>query len=367
MFWNSKDNFEQLEKAVRKAPSPTNYSELITQYQNAGKADKALSTANQAIYYFPDSEEICDLYYRIKKKQVQAQIDNLRYVIESNPTPVAYAQLAEIYGDLRDQDTALSLCRESIEKFPNDDATHLVIGEIRAERFYSDFQERNGKLAIESLEKACDINPQNYRALLCLSKLYLQIGAISKAIQKLKDILLFSPGDEIVEQLLKTANQIKKPAHEDQYILFQKIEQDGKLFMLLEDSKQTTIRPIDRPEVFEKPLNALNKVSSIICLLVCDRDGTLVAHHAKDGVDYNTCYEIAASIFQTIQESSRQMDIGQFQHSQIEGAFGVIHIVSLQEVVYIVFGFKEVKPLEVYKELQSFVSSVYKELYGFVA
>lgn len=185
-----KKELEKLEKAARETPSPNTISNLVKKYREIGDLDNALRVAKTGVAQFPDSDIVFDLYSRLRKNQAQDEIETLRKIIEQRPNPSAFSQLAEIYKDLRDEELAMKYCRQAIELFPNDDSPYLIIGELRLRRFYKDYFVKDGQLAIDNLEKAYNINKKNYKALIALSRFYLQVGAITKARQRLKSILL---------------------------------------------------------------------------------------------------------------------------------------------------------------------------------
>jgi tetratricopeptide (TPR) repeat protein len=357
-----KKEIERLEEEASKNPSPQILTSLIKKLWEMGNKEKALRIAQDAIGHFPESDNIFDLYSRLRKDQSQNEIETLRKLTEERPTPAAFAQLAEIYKDLRDEESALRYCRQAIEKFPHDDSTYRIIGELRLRRFYKDFLVKDGQLAIENLEKAFEINSKNYKSLLALAKMYLQIGAVTKARQRLKSILLFAPEDETVKKILDKSNKIAKPLHEDVDILLQMVEEKKGLLVDLQEGGNIAHLPMDmlaaNPEIFQKPLEAVKNFDGLQCVIICDKEGTLIAHYAKESIDYKTYYEVASSIYQTVQDSSRQMDLGRFQRVQIEGAFGSIQIVSAEGVVYVGFGAKNVKGEQIHKYLQKLISVV---------
>ena len=354
-----KKELKRLEEAARRTPSPNTFSALIKKLIQTGDEERALQEAEQAKLQFPDSDEIFDLYSRLKKAQVHVQIENLKKITEERPTPAAYAQLAEIYKDLREEENSLKYCRQAIEKFPNDDSPYLIMGELRLQRFYKDLLIKDGQIAIENLEKAAELNNKNYKALVTLSKIYLQIGAISKSREKLRAILKFAPEDDNIKKMLEVSNKVSKPSHEDVDILLQVVEDQRKLYYNLGEKKEeqkidlTSLLPI-----FQNALESLKETECLACVLICDIEGNLIAHHAREGIDLNTYYEIASSIYQTVQDSSRQMDIGRFQRCQIEGDFGSIHIAGSEGVVYIAFGSVQEKAKLIYKHLKKLMSKV---------
>jgi tetratricopeptide (TPR) repeat protein len=357
--FKQKNELIKLEKAAREAPSPSTYSALIIKYGQLEDEESALREAQLAIEKFPDSEELFELYSKLRRGQVKNEIEALKKAIEERPSTAAFSQLAEIYKDLRDEDSALRYCRAAIEKFPNDDSPYLIIGELRLRRFYRDFLVKDAMISIENLEKTVELNTRNYKALLLIAKLYLQIGGITKARQKLKTILLFAPEDGEVKKLLEISSKVSKPQHEDLDIMLQTIEENRELYYPLDDNKSRVIRKESlSPELFQPLLDNLISNQSISCLLVCDQEGNRIAQCAKEDVDVNTYYEVAATTYQTVQDASRQMDIGRIQRCQIEGPFGAVFIVGTQGPIYIAFGPQDVKAEQIKKVLDRLIADV---------
>jgi tetratricopeptide (TPR) repeat protein len=351
---------EALKKAIRESPSTANFSNLIKKYCEIGEDSNALEVAQNAMNEFPDSDAIFELYYRLKKSQSQAEIEALKKAIEEHPTYVAFAQLAEIYKDLRDEESAMKYCRKGIEKFPNADSCYLIIGELRLRRFYKDPLIKDGSLAIQNLERACEINNKNYKALLLIGKLYLQLGAVTKAKQKLKNILLFAPGDENVKKLLDDINKIPKPAHEDIDILLQTVETQRAMYYSLEEGQVQKIASPPGHDALNKMLLKFKALSGIFCVLVCNEKKEWIGEYSQEGLDLTVCQQAASIIYSTVEESSRQMDVGRCQRCQIEGPYGVIYILVYGILTYIIFCSSEQKQL--YPQIQKVVESIGLEM-----
>ena len=75
-------------------------------------------------------------------------------------------------------------------------------------------------------------------------------------------------------------------------------------------------------------------------------------------MDFNTYYEVASTIHQNVQNSSRQMDFGRFQRCQIEGPFGCIHIMASKKIVYASFGSKNAKSDQIQKHLHRLIGNI---------
>ncbi len=353
-----KKDLERLEKMARETPSTENFLSLIKKYISLGDQDNALRVAKQAIDQFPEADEVFEIYSKLRRQQSQDEIESLKRNLKQRPTPAVFSQLAEIYKDLREDETAMKYCRQSIELFPNDDRCYCILGELRLRRFYSDLLAKDAQIAITNLEKAYEINTRNYRSLLSLSKFYLQIGMVQKARQRLKNILLFAPEDENVKKLLDVSSNVPKPPHEDMDVLLHQIEAQRRLHYNLDRENVPGVPTPVNHEIFQEALENLKGAEGLLSLLVCDEDGNLIARYAKENIDVYTYYEVSVSIYQTVQDSSRQMDLGRFQKAEIEGPFGNIHIMAADGVIYMAIGETLVKNETLRKYLQHLTKTI---------
>jgi predicted regulator of Ras-like GTPase activity (Roadblock/LC7/MglB family) len=226
-------------------------------------------------------------------------------------------------------------------------------------RFYKDFVAKDGQISTTNLEKAVDINQRNYKALVVLAKFYMQIGAIKRAEDKLTKILRFAPDDDKVKEMLETCKKIAKPSYEDVDILLHMAEEQRRLYFSLEKDKTEGVpSALLSPDFFQTPLESLKNSEGLLCLLICSEEGKLIAHYAKENIDITSLYEVASSIYQIVQDSSRQMDMGRFQRCQIDGPWGTLHIIGAEGLVYAGVGTREVKQEQISKYVQHFISKV---------
>ncbi len=353
----NKKELEKLEKAAKEDPTSYNLTVLVKKYWEIGDIDNAIRIAKQALDSFPDVDEVFEIYSRLRKNQAQKEIEALKKMIEERPSPSVFAQIAEVYTDLRDEDTTLKYCRDSIEMFPKDDSAYLIIGELRLRRFYMDLLEKDGRLAMENLERAYEINNKNYKALISLAKFYLQIGMLSKAQQRLKSIALFAPEDDVVRELSEVLKKIPQPPHQNLDFLLQSIEDQHQLHYKLE--KDTSSKITITPEIFIEPLEGLKEMTGVRVLLICSKSGNLINSYKKDDVEtIDLVYEIGMSIFNAIQESSKQMDLGRFHKSELETPIGSFHFIISEEVIYIFLSQENVRRDQMRKHIQEFLVKV---------
>ena len=353
-----KKDLERLEKLARETPSIENFLSLIKKYISLGDQDNALRVAKQAIEQFTDADDIFEIYCKLRRQQAQEEIENLKKNLKQRPTSAAFAQLADIYRDLREDETSMKYCRQSIEMFPNDDRAYCILGELRLRRFYNDFLKKDAQLSMTNLEKAYELNTRNYRSLLALSRFYLQIGMVQKARQRLKSILLFAPEDENVKKLLDISANVPKPPNEDVDALLHQVEAQRRLHYSLDRENASVALSTLSHEIFQEALESLKGAEGLLSLLICDEDGNLIARYSKENIDVYTYYEVTVSIYQTVQESSRQMDVGRFQKAEVEGPFGNIHIMASDGIVYMAIGETSTKSEIIRKYLQQLLKNI---------
>ena len=355
-----KKRLERLKREVENEMTPENLTILINKYEELGDIENAIRLANEGLEAFPNSDSIFRLYYDIRKKQAAAEIEMYKNKIAKRPNLSSYTQLAEIYKDLREEPTALKFCQEAMKLFPNEDKPYLIFGEVHLGRFYKNLLIKEAKTAVENLEKAFEINNRNYKALLTLSKFYLQIGLINKARVRLKSILLFAPEDEKAKQLLEKSAKIPKPPQEDIDILLNQIEIQKKLYYNLNKEQQSNFTSSLSPEIFQKTLEYLGTIEEITALLICDEEGNLIVHHAKENIDIYTYYEIASSIYNAIQDSARQLELGRLERSELDGNFGRIRIIGRKGVIYVAFSSSKLKTEQLESYLEKALLKVIK-------
>jgi tetratricopeptide (TPR) repeat protein len=203
-LFRPKSDLERLEKESAASPTAANLTSLAERYQAAGDLARALETAKRAVERFPDSERARSTYQAIRRLRMQSQIGDLQRRISQDPVPGDFEVLANLhYHDLGDRDKALELTRQGMERFPKSEGLHFLDGQIRLDRFHDEFIARDGEKSIEHLQEAARLNPQNYRAVLLLARLYGELGLMTQARETLVTLRKIAPGDETVAALEK--------------------------------------------------------------------------------------------------------------------------------------------------------------------
>ena len=167
-----------LEREVLANPTPQNMVSLIERYMAAGDEAKALEVARKAVEKFPNSEKVQTTFQNVRRLQLQGEIAEINKSLRRAPSKAQYERLAAIYhAELGNRTKAFETALEGLAKFPQSDGLHLISGQIRMDRFHTDFIANDFTEAAHHFEKAASINPNNYKSLVCLSRLYAVVGA----------------------------------------------------------------------------------------------------------------------------------------------------------------------------------------------
>ncbi|MCZ6602585.1 MAG: hypothetical protein O6952_06240, partial [Planctomycetota bacterium] len=287
-----KRELEEAKAAARKQPSPSTTSALIQKLIDLGDLDDALSAAKYGTDVYPYSESIRTQYRYLKRKKCSSEMKELQASVRSDPKPAQFQRLAEIYYDSGEEDKAITSAEEGIDKFPDFEGNHLIMGKIRYERWKEDFLPRDGVLASRHLERALELNKENYKTLLALSKFYLQVGAKTEAEDKLNAILYLTPDDQRAREYLSTVNALPDAGGELEEILSEYRDSRAEGENGQDIFSDSDIRPqkINKnANVLQEKLSHLGEIQGFVGAVILDREDELIASYFATGADEADC------------------------------------------------------------------------------
>ncbi|MHC5035969.1 MAG: tetratricopeptide repeat protein [Planctomycetota bacterium] len=349
----------KLERQVEQNPTPSNMSMLAERYIHMGELDKAFEIAQQGVRAFPNSEKVLRTFRYIKKMQLQAKIRDLNTIIQKNPNPVAYGQLAMIYKDLGETHKAVDICTELTNKFPLSENSYLIIGEIRYQRFHEDLLAKDGQLTIENLEKALELNSSNYKALLLSAEIYVEIGLLDKAVRNLRQILEFAPTDDRVHRLLAECEELaaSTPSIDDdeQEWLFIQVENRRQFTniirgpemekMIVATAGPSVVQYTINQEILKRQINALAKMPGLMGAIALDKEtGKILADRIVLRVKKQDLEEMVKTVFRVSQNASLRMDVGSLNAGRVSGPFGSLHLVAVEGILVAILVDAQTKP-----------------------
>ncbi|MHC4779549.1 MAG: tetratricopeptide repeat protein [Planctomycetota bacterium] len=349
----------KLERQVEQNPTPSNMATLAERYIHIGEVDKAFEIAQQGVNAFPNSEKVLRTFRYIKKSQLQAKIRELNLIIQKNPNPVAYGQLAMIYKDLGETHKAVEICNDLTHKFPLSENSFLIVGEIRYQRFHEDLLAKDGQLAIENLEKALGLNASNYKALLLSAEIYIAIGLLDNASRNLSQILEFAPTDDRVRRLLaeskELANQLPPVDDDEQEWLFIQVENrrqftniiQGPEFerMIVPTAGPSSVKYTINQDILKRQVNSMAKMPGLMGVIALEKEsGKVLADRIVLRVKKQDLEEMVKTIFRVSQNASLRMDVGSLNSGRVTGSFGNLNIVVLEGILFAVLTDTQTKP-----------------------
>ncbi len=322
---------DDLEREVLANPTPQNMVSLTERYMAAGAEDKAVDVARKAVEKFPNSEKVQNTYQNVRRVQLQSEITELSKALRKGPSRAHYERLADIYHrELGNRTKAFETALEGLTKFASSDGLHLISGQIRMDRFHQDFLANDFTEAVNHFERAAQINPRNYKALVSLARMYAEVGLYEKARPYLEQMLQENPGDEHAVHLLKVASG--KGGHPGQNLddALSDIEtrralpaEGVEVARLFEPGPLTSSAvPVVSPMKIEGFLTGYESVNGYKCSAVLSRDGACVAAHSRGMVPRELFAQFVQDVYLCSEDASRKMDIGTFVNGEFETPAG---------------------------------------------
>ncbi len=330
-LFRGKSDLERLEQETAANPTAAGLASLSERYQAAGDVARALETAKRAAEQFPDSEHARNAYQTIRRLQMQNRIVELQRRIEHDPVPGDFEVLANLYyHDLGDHDKALDLTRRGLERFPKNEGLHFLDGQIRLDRFHNEFIARDGAKSLEHLMDAARLNPQNYRALLLLARLYGELGLTQQARERIAALRLLAPGDESVAALEKALPP--EPLFTDVDDALGAVEQGRGILpaaaavAALFGARAAVQRPAADPAQIQVTLKSLVDPAWSLGAFAFTTDGQNLGFEVRPDLEGPVWQQALIAIHHAAEVASRRMDIGGFHAGTLDCPTRRIHM-----------------------------------------
>lgn len=367
LFSQSKSNrkLRRAKNEVKNNLSPVSAASLINAYISAGEIDNALYVARQAQDLFPRSATMLDTIQRLNNIKYNEEIRSLQSEISQKPNPITYARLADLFYSMGENDKALEVCLIGSEKFPDYEGNYLIVGKLRYQRWKKDGLAADGKLAVEFFEKALDLNPENYKTMLQLAEIYLQIGAVEEGKKKLKGVLHATPDDQRANQLINYAKNLPPLPEMPLEDLFNLAEQRRQA-NLLEFEKDT-------PDgwALSRFAGDFSQISALIQETFSSLQGFLGAALFKKTGEFITSirnYEVDEDVFATAlqevlatgQDLSCRLDIGSIDSASIQTSAFILQLFVFGHLAFVIMAMPDVKQETLNAMVNNFID---RELY----
>jgi tetratricopeptide (TPR) repeat protein len=331
-----------------------------------GDEEKALEVARKAVEKFPNSEKVQTTFQNVRRLQLQAEITEINKVLRRGPSKSHYERLAVIYhAELGNRTKAFETAIEGLEKFPQSDGLHLISGQIRMERFHQDFLAKDFTDAVRHFEKAASINPNNYRSLMGLARLYAEAGAYYKAKPILDDhVLPANPSDRNAQSLLKNLSAILDravPSLDDalaeieaRHAFTPEGEEIRRIFEPV--SAASSSAPQVDPSRLDAFLVGFESMNGYKCSAVLSRDGNCVAAHTRGMIPKDHFTRFLQDIYQCSEEASHKMDIGTFVSGEMDTSVGRVGMAEWKGVIVGILADQSARKEDLSAAVEKFVS-----------
>jgi len=313
---------KKLEADAEKNPSPEAFALLAQKHIEMGEMDVALQVADRALQTFKNSQKLKDIVSFIRKKQSQGQVKHLQDEIRVKPSPNVYTQLAGIFQGLGDVDGALDNLTECAEKFPEDAVAFRMIAQIRLEHFLHEVIAYDGVHAVQAIQKAKALAPEDTLVRMLSAQLYYAIGANALAVQELRAELDRNATALDIKSFL---DDIGNPGALEEgttvETLIERCEEAGSLVNSLQGfprvkpglAQRTGATPKINPVAAMAKAQEIAGTAGVVNLVILDREGRAVASvRGENPLDGDAFRELSHAVERVAYEACRRMDIGSF-------------------------------------------------------
>ena len=324
---------EELEGLIRQAPAPSLFARLIRLHLESGASAKALEAARRGTGLFPDSAELRDLRARAERSGVMAEAEQLRQKIERFPNPSLYARLANIYLELDDLDACTKACTLAVKTYPDYAGIYLVMAQVSR-------RQKRMDLVSHYLNKTVALDPCNYAAHMQRAEDLIAGNTPDEARKELEAVLAFAPEDERAQAMLAALDTTRSGASTASMPAVTQKDVAG--------SDTRKLEAIGRPGAAPSPeagLATLAETSGVEAGLLIDASGRLIASQRNaDSFDEELAAAVVSNVCRAVRESAPDLGIGDFLETLVEGEFGSVEVMPVNDLLLAAFATPDLRP-----------------------
>lgn len=335
-----------MERLASKDPSGIALAALVEKRVNEGDLDGAYELAEQGIREFPASARLGELYGQLRFERKKKELDRELDALPRNRQPQRYVHLATLYRELGDEDRAIRLLDEGIERFPQSDGCFLAQGEIRLERFRKSKGEEEGAAAEKRLEEAARLNTNPYRALLLLGRLHEARGNAARVKEVVERIFAIVPGDEAARALLAS---VEAAARGD---LLSPVAGGETARAPAGIRGRVSTRNVDHLALVEA-LARFDRLAGLVAALLVDGEGQVVGSRLRGETEEALAGAVVGVLASRIRKAVEGMSLGVVEEGVLEGERGSLYLAPAADLALGVLVDAGAKP--------GFVDAVIKE------
>jgi len=297
----------------------------------AGRHEEALHVAQVGLKKFPTAARLRGVIHYVRRAAANKRLVQLKQVLDERKDERAYRDLIVLHLELRNRDAAQEVATRYLEEFPDQAEAHLHRAEVYLARYFGELFARDAWSAVESLERALQLNPETIRAHALLALLYFAIGAPRHCANQLAEVLRLDPGNTATAEFRSQVLDAAGPEGEEdiEHLLdyaedHQEIPNDPRLFPGGRRFALESRGGVLSPKLFAAAAAGIGKRLRIEQLAAIGSGGRplAVAGENKENFVRLACRLDAAS-----RRAGRHMNFGTMRRFMLEGKFGRIVLV----------------------------------------
>ena len=173
-------------------------------------------------------------------------IERYQILYERNPKSKVFAPLAEAYRKIGLTNKAYTLCLEGIKLHPDFSGGRVALARALIEL-------KEPSKAIEQLEKATELSPENILAFSLLADTYLRLKKPKEALRAYKMVLFLSPHNKKAQKAVKKLESLTADEFEEEAFAMKKLDNKVKTWKVgntpsssKDDSQHPSVGTIER-------------------------------------------------------------------------------------------------------------------------
>jgi tetratricopeptide (TPR) repeat protein len=161
----------------------------------AGRFEEATQVAESGLKRFPTALRLRAVIQYVRRVGANKRLAQLKKTIDERKDERAYRELISLHIDLGNRDQALEVAQRFLGEFPDSAEAFIDVGEVYLARYFAELFARDARSALESLERALQLDPKVLRARVLLGLLYWGIGAPRHAGNEIAEVLRLDPAN----------------------------------------------------------------------------------------------------------------------------------------------------------------------------
>lgn len=287
--------------------------ELLKSYIAMGDLEDARELSEWGLKHFPDSDAVRDVHRFASSERTSEIRKRTQDPREAKIGPEPRVDLAHAYRNAGKDDEAARTLQDCVARFPHYGRAHAELAEIYSHWFRTDLCSSDAIAAIRHYQEAIAADATDTRTHFALAVLFLRIGALSKARELLKQVVIHDNVHAVAASLLEVVSRMAENADEESVeTLLVKIEERGQLMHEYppEELAGKQARP-QRAEVIARLLEAVSQESCVEECFFVDIEKRLFGKPSP-------LTELATEMLPTAATAMRRMQLGSLLSFGIE-------------------------------------------------